>query len=277
MTVCEKSAVKRLQRSSGMFDAQPTTVYLASPSDPPRNSKFGFFSEHHCIYFLTSFVDNCHRRDETWPDKSTKDSTTVLTVWQSTWALPRTLVTAAWPCDYMIYTHTPFFVVEWAAHSLSICTLLCMLYGKLFHLLNRTLAFKMGTDLDSQAVPIKWWWLYWQVYGSEFWTMYNWPFSDLEHFYYTWFVPSYSETISFGVVVKSTNRAFRKHILYIPLLIFVHHTGLQMQKNDKKWCFYTFSFFRNRPVNFQATLLILSNYSVNLVCLGPVSLTNWRS
>ena len=109
------------------------------------------------------------------------------------------------------------------------------------------------------------------IYGSEFWTMYNWPFSDLEHFYYTWFAPSYSETISFGVVVKSTNRAFRKHILYIPLLIFVHHTGLQMQKNDKKWCFYTFSFFRNRPVNFQATLLILSNYSVNVVCLGPVS------
>ena len=109
------------------------------------------------------------------------------------------------------------------------------------------------------------------VYGSEFWTMYNWPFSDLEHFYYTWFAPRYSETISFGVVVKSTNRAFRKHILYIPLLIFVHHTGLQMQKNDKKWCFYTFSFFRNRPVNFQATLLILSNYSVNVVCLGPVS------
>ena len=109
------------------------------------------------------------------------------------------------------------------------------------------------------------------IYGSEFWMMYNWPFSDLEHFYYTWFAPSYSETISFGVVVKSTIRAFRKHILYIPLLVFVHHTGLQMQKNDKKWCFYSFSFFRNHPVNFQATLLILSNYSVNLVCLGPVS------
>ena len=105
----------------------------------------------------------------------------------------------------------------------------------------------------------------------KFWTMYNWPFSDLEHFYYTWFAPSYSETISFGVVVKSTIRAFRKHILYIPLLVFVHHTGLQMQKNDKKWCFYTFSFFWNHPVNFQAPLLILSNYSVNLVCLGPVS------
>ena len=94
--------------------------------------------------------------------------------------------------------------------------------------------------------------------------MYNWPFSDLEHFYYTWFAPSYSETISFGVVVKSTIRTFRKHILYIPLLNFVHHTGLQMPKNDKKLRFYTFSFFRNHPVNFQATLLILSNYSVNL-------------
>ena len=111
----------------------------------------------------------------------------------------------------------------------------------------------------------------WSIYGSEFWTMYNWPFSDLEHFYYTWFAPSYSETISFGIVVKSTIRAFRKHILYIPLLIFVHHTGLQLQKKFKKSCFYTFSFFRNHPVNFQATLLILSNYSVNLACLGPVS------
>ena len=72
--------------------------------------------------------------------------------------------------------------------------------------------------------------LTWYVYGSEFWTMYNWPFSDLEHFYYTWFAPSYSETISLGVIIKSAIRAFRKHILYIPLLVFVHHTGLQMQK-----------------------------------------------
>ena len=38
---------------SGMLDAQPTTVYPASPDDPSRNSKFGFWSEHHCIYFLT--------------------------------------------------------------------------------------------------------------------------------------------------------------------------------------------------------------------------------
>ena len=94
--------------------------------------------------------------------------------------------------------------------------------------------------------------------------------SDLEHFYYTWFAPSYSETISFGVVVKSTIRAFRKHILYIPLLVFVHHTGLQINKKWQKWCFYTFSFFWNHPVNYKAPLLILSNYSVNLVCLGPV-------
>ena len=74
--------------------------------------------------------------------------------------------------------------------------------------------------------------------------MYNWQFSDLEHFYYTWFAPSYSETMSFGVVVKSTVKAFRKHILYIPLLIFVHHTGLQMQKKIKKSAVFTlFHFF----------------------------------
>ena len=54
--------------------------------------------------------------------------------------------------------------------------------------------------------------------------MYNWPFSDLEHFYYTWFAPSYSETISFGVVVKSTIRAFRKHIYFIYLYSFLYIT-----------------------------------------------------
>ena len=115
------------------------------------------------------------------------------------------------------------------------------------------------------------------IYGSEFWTMYNWPFSDLEHFYYTWFAPSYSETISFGVVVKSTNRAFRKHILYIPLLIFVHHTGLQMQKKWQKVMFLHFFIFSEPSCKFSSYigpsyyLPILSNYSVNLVCLGPVS------
>ena len=38
---------------SGMLDTRPATVYLANPFDPSRNSKFGFWSEHHCIYFLT--------------------------------------------------------------------------------------------------------------------------------------------------------------------------------------------------------------------------------
>ena len=38
---------------TSMLDAQPTTVYPTSPDDPSRNSKFGFWSEHHCIYFLT--------------------------------------------------------------------------------------------------------------------------------------------------------------------------------------------------------------------------------
>ena len=38
---------------SGILDAQPATVYPASPDVPSRNSKFGFWSQHHCIYFLT--------------------------------------------------------------------------------------------------------------------------------------------------------------------------------------------------------------------------------
>ena len=38
LTVCEKRAVKRVQRC---------------PDDPSHNLKFGFWSEHHCIYFLT--------------------------------------------------------------------------------------------------------------------------------------------------------------------------------------------------------------------------------
>ena len=36
-----------------MLDAQPATVYPVSPDDPSHNSKFGFWTEHHCIYFLT--------------------------------------------------------------------------------------------------------------------------------------------------------------------------------------------------------------------------------
>ena len=39
-----------------MLDAQPATVYPASPDDPSRNSKFGFWLEHPCIYFLTTVL-----------------------------------------------------------------------------------------------------------------------------------------------------------------------------------------------------------------------------
>ena len=83
--------------------------------------------------------------------------------------------------------------------------------------------------------------------------------SDLEHFYYTWFAPRYSETISFGVVVRvQTGLSGNIYFIYLYSFLYItHHT-----------CFYTFSFFRNRPVNFQATLLILSNYSVNVYVLG---------
>ena len=45
-----KSALSR--ECSGMLDAQPATVYPASPDDPSRNLKL-IWSEHHCIYFLT--------------------------------------------------------------------------------------------------------------------------------------------------------------------------------------------------------------------------------
>ena len=38
---------------SSMRDAQPAAVYPATPDDPSRNLKFGFWSEHHRIYFLT--------------------------------------------------------------------------------------------------------------------------------------------------------------------------------------------------------------------------------
>ena len=58
-----------------MLDAQPTTVYPASPDDPSRNLKFVILvrtSLHlfpgHC------FVDHCRRWDEIWPDMSTKKS-----------------------------------------------------------------------------------------------------------------------------------------------------------------------------------------------------------
>ena len=57
-----------------MLDAQPAAVFPASPDDPSRNSKFGFWSEHHRIYFLTivlstivavgmKFVPTCRQRN----------------------------------------------------------------------------------------------------------------------------------------------------------------------------------------------------------------------
>ena len=39
-----------------MLDAQPAIVYPTSPDDLSRNSKFGFWSGHHCIYFLTTVL-----------------------------------------------------------------------------------------------------------------------------------------------------------------------------------------------------------------------------
>ena len=54
-----KIAIKKAQLfakstlSCDMLDAQPATVYQASTDDPSRNSKFGFWLEHRCIYFLT--------------------------------------------------------------------------------------------------------------------------------------------------------------------------------------------------------------------------------
>ena len=72
-------------------------------------------------------------------------------------------------------------------------------------------------------------------------------FSIHEHFYYTWFAPRYSETISFGVVVKSTNRAFRKHILYIPSLIFVQDTGLQMPRRMTEEVMFLHFFIFSEP------------------------------
>ena len=71
---------------------------------------------------------------------------------------------------------------------------------------------------------------------------------------------------------KEYKQGFQEtYTLYTFTNFCTSHGPPNAKKNDKKLCFYTFSFFRNHPVNFQATLPILSNYSVNLVCLGPVS------
>ena len=58
-----------------MLDAQLAAVYPASPNDPSRNSKFGFWSQHHRIYFLNIVLSTIIAgRDEIWPEMSTKKS-----------------------------------------------------------------------------------------------------------------------------------------------------------------------------------------------------------
>ena len=58
-----------------MLDAQLATVYPASPDDPSLNSKFGFWSKHLCIYFLTIVLSTIVAvGDEIWPDMLTKKS-----------------------------------------------------------------------------------------------------------------------------------------------------------------------------------------------------------
>ena len=65
---------------------------------------------------------------------------------------------------------------------------------------------------------------------------------------------------------KRVQTGLSGNIYFIYLYSFLYITrASKCKKMTKSECFYTFSFFRNRPVNFQATLLILSNYSVNVV------------
>ena len=98
--------------------------------------------------------------------------------------------------------------------------------------------------------------------------MYNWPISDLWHFYYTWIAPRCSETIYFGIIVKSAIRTFRKHILYIGLSIFYITQVSKCPKMAKIYDFTLFPFFQSHPVIFKATLLMLSQFIIHLVCLG---------
>ena len=48
---------------SCMLNTQPATVYPASPDDPSRNSKVGFWLEHHCIYVGIKFDPTCRQRN----------------------------------------------------------------------------------------------------------------------------------------------------------------------------------------------------------------------
>ena len=64
--------------------------------------------------------------------------------------------------------------------------------------------------------------------------------------------------------VKSTNRAFRKHILYIPLLIFCTSHGPPNAKKWQKVMFFTLFHFSEPSCNFQALTIVSMWYVLGL-------------
>ena len=74
LTVCKKRAFKRLQRHA--LRSAHHCLPRQSRWSRSRSSKYGFWSEHHCINLFPDHcvVDNCRCRDEIWPDMSTKKS-----------------------------------------------------------------------------------------------------------------------------------------------------------------------------------------------------------
>ena len=70
---------------------------------------------------------------------------------------------------------------------------------------------------------------------------------------------------------KEYNQGFQETYTLYTFTRFCTSHGPPNAKKWQKVMFLHFFIFWNHPVNFQAPLLILSNYSVNLVCLGPVS------
>ena len=82
LTVCEKHAVKRVQRHAWH------SAHHWFPWPIPMIHCIGFWSDTSLHIFPDHcFVDNCRRRDEIWPDTSTKksvfdDSNNVLCIWQ---------------------------------------------------------------------------------------------------------------------------------------------------------------------------------------------------
>ena len=70
------------------------------------------------------------------------------------------------------------------------------------------------------------------IFGSEFWTMYNWPFSDLEHCYYTWFRPQLLRNHFFWCRRKEYKQGFQEtYTLYT----FTHFCTSHGPPNAKKW------------------------------------------